>query len=140
MLLKFLETLGVTFEIDWDDSVQIGIPESGVSYDEMRRALESPVPGTVAGATFSNWLHREVLCRAAARRAVFVGGSLNGKQVRYEQPSYYGFIAHRLGRAHWEVYEQADKRDGRAFFRGYATSEKKARRGEVKSGVEGLEA
>ncbi len=132
MLLRFLESLGVHFVMDWDDAVTITVPES-VSWAEIQQALKP----------FGERLMEQVRCRAKRQRSVFVGGQLNGQQVSDSLPwvrtsggihrmakCEYGYwIRHRLKRGCWEVYEEVP--DGRAFFRGYATSERKAKHGEI---------
>jgi hypothetical protein len=133
MLLQFLEALGVTFEMDWDDQVIIEVPEE-ISYGQIAQAIEP----------FGKRLGEEVRFRAKQRRSVFVGGSLNGQEVdgralrikswcSHTMPNgRQGYwIRYRIKRGCWEVYEQGSA-DGRAFFRGFATSEAKAKRGEVK--------
>lgn len=66
----------------------------------------------------------------------FVGGPLNGQrhdglpwmcvEVGTKMLSY-GYLTRRIRSAEWAVYV-GNPKDGRAFFHGYATSEKKARR------------
>ena len=134
MLLEFLESLGVEFEIDWDDEVIITVPREGISYAEIEQALQ-PV---------SKRLVNQARYRAKARRSVFVGGTLNGQEVESRTHGIRSEWCHRMAdgklghrirrrikRGCWEVYEQGDT-DGRAFFRGYATSEQKARKGQLR--------
>lgn len=130
MLLRFLESLGVEFDMDWDGEVTMTVPEA-VSCAEIEQALKP----------FGKRLREQVRFRAKQQRSVFVGGQLNGREVSWQGPGRcgcghrmgnggYGYwIRHRLARGRWEVYEEVP--DGRAFFRGYATSERKARHGEI---------
>jgi hypothetical protein len=130
MLLRFLESLGVSFDMDWDEEVTITVP-GAVSCVELEQALKP----------FGKQLSQEVRYRAKRQRSVFVGGQLNGREVSWQGPGRRGcghrmagggyayWIRHRLKRGCWEVYEEV--LDGRAFFRGYTTSERKARHGEI---------
>lgn len=132
MLLRFLESIGVRFDMDWDDEVTMTVPEA-VFCADIEQAL----------GPFGKQLSQQVRSRAQQQRSVFVGGQLNGQEVsdrtwgvrsgyghRIVNGGGYGYwIRHRLKRGYWEVYEQVP--DGRAFFRGCTTSERKARRGEI---------
>lgn len=118
MLLKFLEQLGVTFEMDWDDEVIIEVPEDLEAADVMNAIKSEP---------FGKDLSESVVYRAKASRAVFVGGMLNGKRTGWI--GLRQWFANHVKRGRWEVYERVN--DGRAFFRGYATSQAKAKRGEI---------
>lgn len=117
MLLDFLEQLGVTFEMDWDNQVIITVP------DELKA---SDVLKLIEQECFGKHLARAVKFRAEVDRAVFVGGLRNGDPI-----CLFGirWVANRVKRGRWEVYELVS--DGRAFFRGYAASEHKAKRGEI---------
>ena len=138
MLLEFLEAVGCKFSMDWDSHVIVAVPEE-LSHIQIREAIEP----------FAKELSRQVRYRAKRRRSVFVGGTLNGQEVGTQARGTYGhhmpngrygyWIRHRIKRGCWEVYEE-DAKDGRAFFRGYATSERKARRGEIKKAHKTTEA
>ena len=131
MLLRFLESLGVEFDMDYDETVSVTVPES-VSRAEIEEAVKP----------FGKQLTEQVRYRAERQRSVFVGGQLNGQEVSWQGPgrrgcghrmangSYAYWITYRLKRGRWEVYEEV-RGDGRSFFRGYATSERKARHGEI---------
>lgn len=128
MLLNFLETLGLEFDMGWDDEVTITVPDV-VLAGNLRQALEQ----------FEKRLGDEVRHRARRQRSVFVGGSLNGQVIddgrcvaptRHLDGTTHHWIAHHLARGRWEVYDQ-EGYDGRAFFRGYATNKRKAKRGEI---------
>lgn len=119
MLLDFLEQLGVTFEIDWDNEVIIKVPEDLQAADAMK---------VIANVRFEKHLARTVTFRAQRARSVYVGGRRNGERVGLCWGNRT-WIANRVKRARWEAYELS--RDGRAFFRGYATSQAKAKRGEI---------
>lgn len=128
MLLEFLESLGLRFEMDWDDTVAIATPDAVLACD-LQQALEP----------FRQRLANQVRWRAQKQRAVFVGGSLNGELVGTRRcliPTHssdgktYRWIAHHVARSRWEVYDQ-ESYDGRAFFRGYAANRRKANRGET---------
>lgn len=117
MLLRFLEHLGVNFDMDYDGEVFFDVPKD-VCHDAIEEALQP----------FGKGLAQEVRNRARRQRSVFVGGQWNGKTAAH-LGVWNPWIRHHLRRGCWEVYEAVP--DGRAFFRGYATSEKKARLGEV---------
>lgn len=82
--------------------------------------------------SFMNDELRETAIELCRKRIGFVGGLLNGKPVGRRSRYWLGcgcWIPNRVKRGRWEVYEE--QRDGRAFFRGYATSERKAKRGQI---------
>lgn len=116
-VIKLLKALEVEIGLDWDG------------------ALMFTCPVVVSGATLEGLIeeHAEQIARelgAAGRRAMecFVGGPLNGQR----HDALFAVGAHRgyrQGPKKWAVYQF--ERDGRAFFRGWATSQKKAWRGEV---------
>jgi len=114
-VIRLLRSLGVELGLDWDDELLIGCPDLifGATVEEIVREHTDQIRTELA---------------AAGRRAMrqFVGGPLNGKPhiVYYHPGAYRGF---RQGPRRWAVYEF--QQDGRAMFRGWATSEKKARRG-----------
>jgi len=118
-LLRFAEALGIQPSMDWDDSVSIEYPEV-VCRSEMEAAL-APVKDCLA---------REFTIRARRRREVLVGGPFNGQPNRWDYCRGATF-GRRVARAHWAVYREGD--DGRAFFIGFASSQRKARRGALKA-------
>lgn len=112
--LELLEELGLVLGLDWDGELLVDCPERIASAD-----LEEAI------ARFRGPLTRELAARGRRQLKQLVGGPFNGQRndLFYCPGAHYG---KRVGRAKWAVYQQ--RRDGRAFFRGYATSEAKARR------------
>lgn len=120
-MISFLRALGFEFHIDYDCELLIEKPDE-VSVDDVLEAL---------GAWRENWrgiLARQVKYEGQCERREFCGGPLHGQRhsVDYHL-MYHHFRGYHLARAKWAVYEFQP--DGRAFFRGYATSERKARDG-----------
>ncbi len=127
-LLNFLESLGVKFSMDWDDTVTAEIPD--IDAVDVEQAMKPFIGG----------LSHDVVYRAECLRAVFVGGSLNGQVVgrrRCLVPTLHAdgtkhcWIVEHVARGRWEVYDNELRHNGRAFFRGYATNKQKANRGEI---------
>lgn len=120
-MIRFLRALGFDFHVDWDQSLIIKEPDQ-VSVGDVLDALS---------AGREDWvelIRRTVLNEAVEERSRLMGGPLDGKRHServYRTAAYFkGF---RVARAKWAVYEIQP--DSRAFFRGYATSECKARGG-----------
>ncbi len=131
--LEVLEQAGFTFALDFDGSLEWTAP---VTVD--RAALVAFVQHWSAD------LAEDVAHRAARDRSRCHGGPLNGQPCpliwRYEYLALHDekgtrirdlptFKSLHVKRGQWAVYRI--ERDRRAFFVGYATSEAKARRGEV---------
>jgi hypothetical protein len=117
MLLEFLERLGFQFDMDWDDDVAI-TSVTAVECSDLTQALKP----------FEKRLADQVRHRARRQRSVFVGGSLNGQMIG--SSAWGKWIVNHLSRGKWEVYE-TERSNVRAFFRGYATNKRNARRGEI---------
>lgn len=114
-VVRFLESVGFAFELDWDDELTIAYP------------------GDLTGKTLADALAehgaaivRTVKLRSASERHQFMGGPYNGQ---HHGRCSGERIAINIRRGKWAVYLVAA--DGRAWFRGYATSRVKARRLEV---------
>ena len=115
--LEALEELGVAFSLDWDNTLIVDVPES-----LSRNAVVAFI------GKYEDAFARQVGNRAAASRRCFVGGPYAGQS--HDQCWLEGqFRGLHVKRGKWAVYKFCD--DGRALFKGYASSEKKARRGEV---------
>jgi len=116
-VIRLLRSLGVELGLDWDDELLITCPEfiAGSAIETLLRE-------------HADQLRTELAAAARRRMRQFVGGPLNGKPhiVYYSPGACRGF---RQGPRRWAVYQF--QRDGRALFRGWATSEKKARRGQL---------
>lgn len=99
---------------DWDCK-ELAIEARDISAADLRCALER------YQKPMRDHLHWE----RERRMRVFVGGPLNGQ--RYGLWKQAGAtIAKHIARAKWAAYEVG--KDGRAWFRGFATSHLKARR------------
>ncbi len=127
-LVDFLESLGVKFDMDWDNTVSVTVPD--LDAVDVEQAIKP----------FRASLEQRVAYRAECQRAVYVGGSLNGRMLGvrpYRAPVHYAdgskhiWIVNHVARGRWEVYDRELGHNGRAFFRGYATNKKKAMRGEI---------
>lgn len=132
-LLTFVRALGFELSsLDWDGEFLIEGPDR-VSVTELIEALKP--------------LHDELVSQLAreadlVRVERFSGGPYDGRPHRAlrHRPAIIGADGKRRyfwclpaippEPAKWATYEQL--RDGRTIFRGYATSEAKARRGEIR--------
>lgn len=116
--LKILETLGVEIGLDFDDELLVTFPEK-LDLAKLRSLLSEEVN--------RKDLRQTLIWNRSRSMRQFVGGPRHGQQyLQWElEGTFRGF---RISRAKWAVYEYA--KDGRAFFRGWATSQRKARRGE----------
>lgn len=118
-LLDAFRELGYSIHEDWDGELLIEEPE----YIDVGTATAILMVG-------ENQIRHSLSFEQEIKLSRFMGGPLDGK--RHEEPSKIlkekerlkGF---RIERAKWAVYYF--ETDGRAIFRGYATSEKKARQG-----------
>ena len=115
--IRLLTILGVDLGLDWDDELLVTCPEfiTGNTLEDVVRE-------------HADQIRTEIAARAGRARRQFVGGPFNGKRhdVNFVPGCYRGV---KVGLRRWAVYHF--QRDGRAIFRGWATSEMKARRGEV---------
>lgn len=118
-LLAFAEALGIKLGLDWDGELLIEYPE-----------ILSRLEIEAAVAPFEEDLALAISLRAKRLLNVLVGGPFNGRR-NFSGCCHGETFGRRVSRAHWAVYRQGD--DGRAFFIGYATSQRKARRGVLKS-------
>lgn len=112
--LSILRSLGVKFSVDWDGELAIEVSQD-VSKDTLLKVAEclrEPIRRRLEG---ERW----------ARTQSFVGGPFSGKIHGYG--GYTGRKGYKICRAKWAVYSFQE--NGRALFKGYATSEQKARRG-----------
>lgn len=109
--VQLCEALGFTFELDWDNAVIITPPQGHVTNRDVMAVLNQHL------TEIGTYLH----CRRKRLMRQFVGGPFNGQQ--------HGLlrlvVALRVKRSQWAAYRLEE--DGRAFYCGEATSEKKAR-------------
>ncbi len=130
-MIKFLRALGFGFHLDWDGSLLIEEPDY-LSASDVLEAL---------GAWREEWrniLARQVTYEAQRDRSFFHGGPSHGKRHGRDARRAEYFVGCNVARAKWAVYKVVP--DGRAFFQGYATSERKALNGDfVRSGGVGGE-
>ncbi len=112
--LRFLTELGFDMYIDLDQVLQIDYPE-GLTAHQIAMRL---------GAEYRDELAVAVRHRAMLERHQFIGGPFNGEPHRLSN-AFSPLVSMRVSRANWAAYFLVD--DGRAFFQGMATSEKKAR-------------
>lgn len=127
--IALLESVGFQFGLDFDDELIVEYP---LEFDP--KVLADKVATDHAKETV-----QFLKARAMRQRQQFIGGPLNGQQHEGlpwlaiqigENPlrlANYGFLARCLGPAEWAVYI-GNPADGRAFYHGTATSQKKARR------------
>lgn len=108
--LRLLELLGFQFALDFDDTLQIKCDQTA---DQMVEILNGRM----------DQLLRPFQYRMRRQRSQLVGGPCNGRK-HYAQPD--DVLALHLARAKWAIYSV--EKDGRAFYRGNETSERKARR------------
>jgi hypothetical protein len=115
-ILNFIRALGVQVGLDFDDELLIETPDS-ISRDTILATLKP----------YRTDLTQSLKAEGLFLRSYHFGGPLDGQPHAY---SRWGnpYHAVHVARAKWAVY-QVD-RDQRALFRGYATSERKAKRGE----------
>lgn len=111
-LIEFLERVGFTFGTDEDRNTHVGWPVD-VTTEDIADALK---PDADAIGVF---LER----RAELQRHCYVSGPRQG-QRHYMDPVKCEAFGIHAGRRKWEAYELLP--DGRAIFRGIATSRKKA--------------
>jgi hypothetical protein len=117
----FLERhFGFSFHFADVEGTEIEIGARALSAAELTEALQ-----VYAEAIRNKLLHRQQLSMQ-----IFMGGPLNGQ--RHDHYGHGQTIAVRLGPAKWAAYEIGNDQR-RAWFRGLATSEKKARQLQVKA-------
>ncbi len=110
--LDLLRAIGFTFGYADPDCKELDIQPPSLSSREMVAALKQ------YDAAIKSVLHWE----RKQRLSICCGGPRNGHRYRRYKSD---IIAFHLARAKWAVYEVGP--DGRAWFRGYATSAKKAK-------------
>lgn len=128
---QLLRAVGFKFAVDYDGSLQWTAPES-IDVAKLKFIVEH---GEAAIA-------REILSREVRLRRCCYGGPMDGRRHAWlfhylgrinAAGEVIGYAPHyvpvRVNRAKWATYRLQE--DGRAFFVGYATSERKARRGEA---------
>ena len=118
--IRFLESIGFTFSLDFDEQVEIEYPE-----DVTPRYIATEV------GKYHESIRNALNSRAKILRRQFVGGPFNGDRHGRFPWSANKIIARQVRRAMWAVYEIRDPNDGRAWFLGYASSEIKAKRKEL---------
>lgn len=128
-VVTLLESVGFTFGLDFDNELMIEYP---LEFDP--KCLADKL-ATEHVQEITNFLKR----RGEQARRQFLGGPLDGEAywelrwvtVQLVEPTRlatFGYHFHRTAPAAWAIYLAAGSQDGRAFFRGTATSEKKAKR------------
>lgn len=119
-VVDFLRDLDFEIGLDFDGQVIIEYPES-LNPKDVANELSK----------YSDSIRKELTARATMQRRQFVGGPLNGNRHGHFAWCGNTVIAVRICRAKWACYEITDHADGRAWFRGFATSEAKAKRKEL---------
>lgn len=114
--LELLVSLGCEMHIDFDGELQFSVPDP-LNVDTVIQQIER----------HKNYLAGQVKCRANRDRRLFMGGPFNGQ--KFGGYVYGGNWVSRVERAKWVVYEPMP--DGRAVFKGFASSRAKGRRGEL---------
>lgn len=124
--VALLESVGFTFGLDFDDELMIEYP---LEFDPKPLADKL---ATEHVQEITNYLKR----RGQRAREQFVGGPLDGQPhkgliwLTVEVGTTlvtYGYLLHHVAPADWAVY-LGNPHDGRAFFQGSVTSERKGRR------------
>lgn len=114
-VLDLLDVLGVTFSMDIDGTIDCIVPES-IECSKISEFVQY----------HGERLNDQLKYRFMRERQQFVGGPLNGKQVRIA--GYTGsYYAHNIDRGYWACYQWTD--EGRAMFRGFSTSKRRAKKG-----------
>jgi hypothetical protein len=111
---RFLELFGFKFELDWDDSLIITPPERAIDNDRVMFVLNQ----------CTKQITGKIVDRRRRDMRQCVGGPFNG-QSHDHWPFSSPVIARRVSRGRWAAYRV--EKDGRAFYVGEATNEKKAR-------------
>ena len=117
--MDFLHRFGVRISYADPECETVDIEARDISAEELIAALRE----------YEAALKRRLRFKRQCALAVCVGGPRNGRPYLFHQNSKGEILTYHLSRARWAVYEVGD--DGRAWFRGYATSRKKGRRLEV---------
>lgn len=110
--LEILERIGVSFEVDWDGEVTANIP----------RAIDTQAVTDLI-ADCDSQIKQSLESRRKDATRMFIGGPFAGR--KHNIYSWDGTFVHRISRANWVAYKVQG--DGRAVFRGKATSKKKAK-------------
>lgn len=110
-VLRFLGALGITAHIDLEDQVVIEYERGLTVYDVCNEI-----------GKYHEAIRSALILRARYERHRFYGGPMDGKPHRLGCCRSFGY---RVGRAKWAAYSIL--KDGRAIFKGYATSEAKAK-------------
>lgn len=111
--LEVLRALGIELSLDWDDQLILRAP-SRIEYDEIKKVAEK----------YNDVFIHDLQGERRRALSVCVGGPKNGQRHGWSG-AWNKIHCVNVHRACWAVYEIQD--DGRAFFRGYAKSRKKAR-------------
>lgn len=114
------ERFGVRCWLDDPDGQTIGIETRDISAAELRAVL----------LEYSDAIRTQLYYDRRQTMAVFVGGPLNGQHHGRYCPNRGQVFAEHIAACKWAVYV-VDGDQLRAFFRGYATSRKKALRLEL---------
>ncbi len=110
-LVKFLESLGFAFGLDLEGNLEIECPG------------DLPPPAQIGASLYTDGIKNAIQWRANLARRQCVGGPFNGQRHGHGLGCA---VCLRERRAKWAAYFVV--LDGRAFFCGMATSERKARR------------
>lgn len=114
--LKFLRShFGLKVSFDDPELKTLKIEARSIDGKDLEKAL----------SFYEEAILRELQYERQRNLQVCVGGPMNGK--RHNAFCRREVLRFKLGKARWAVYVVGSG-DGRAFFRGYATSERNARR------------
>jgi hypothetical protein len=116
---RLLRELGLRFGFADPECEELEIDYSGFSEYQLRQVLER----------YEKAIKNHLRFEQQRRLEICVGGPFNGR--RHPQFVNGALVLFHVGRAKWAVYQVADVKDRRAWFRGYATSRAKARRMEL---------
>lgn len=122
--IDFMESLGFEFTLDWDGQLEVTYP------DELVVETIAYEVGKYSDAVKNRLLFRQ---HHSMRR--LIGGPFAGQ--KYTNPFCRTLYWRHVSRGKWAVYSVWA--DGRATFKGYATSEFKARRGQCVTATGGNE-
>lgn len=110
----FVERLGFKLGLDFDNALIIEHPNA-VPIEAVIELLTKCQASLIA----------EIKCDAARERRQYVGGPVNGQKIGL---SHSHWLTVHVGRGRWAAYySPLPYRDGRAFYVGEATNQRKAR-------------
>jgi hypothetical protein len=113
--LDLLIALGCELHIDFDDELYFTVPIN-IHRNKLVQQIQN----------HASYLAGQVKLRANRDKRRFMGGPLNGQKCCVG--GFARFAVLKVGKAQWAVYEPME--DGRAIFKGMASSQAKGRRGQ----------